>query len=111
MSTDTMSPVVTESGAVFTVEDAAGELVGVNLYQEVQRPRIGPAFTRTPDLTSWQLTWPRAAIDRMEYMLELVAEGGPPRLTPDPSNRLRAPGAFGDKSVVEWPEYRPPSWL
>jgi len=111
MSTDTMSPVVTESGVVFTVEDPQGDLSGVNLYQEVQRPRIGPAFTRTPDLKSWQLAWPRPDADRMEYMLEFVVEGGSPRLMPDPSNRLRAPGPFGDKSVIEWPEYRPPSWL
>jgi enterochelin esterase-like enzyme len=111
MSTDTMSPVVTESGVVFSVEDSAGNLAGVNLYQEIQRPRIGPAFTRTPDLKSWELALPRADVDRMEYLLELVVGGGSPRLTPDPSNRLRAPGPFGDKSVVEWPEYRRPSWL
>ena len=30
---------------------------------------------------------------------------------PDPSNRLRAPGPFSDKSVIEWREYRPPGWL
>ncbi len=29
----------------------------------------------------------------------------------DPQNPLRAPGAFGDKSVVEFPGYRPPAWL
>ena len=106
-----MSPVVTGSGVVFTVADPAAELSGVNLYQEVQRPRIGPAFTRTPDLESWQLAWPRPDVDRMEYMLELVTEGESPRLISDPSNRLRAPGPFGDKSVVEWSEYRAPTWM
>ena len=30
---------------------------------------------------------------------------------PDPANPLRAHGPFGDKSVIEWPEYRAPDWL
>jgi enterochelin esterase family protein len=42
----------------------------------------------------------------MEYLL-----GVDGRFAPDPANRLRAPGPFGDKSVVEWPEYEPPRWL
>lgn len=105
-----MSPIVRESDVVFTVP-AAGDLSGVNLHQEVRRPRNGPAFTRTPDLKSWRLRFPRADVDRMEYLLELVVEEGSPRLTIDPSNRLRAPGPFGDKSVIEWPEYQAPSWL
>ena len=42
----------------------------------------------------------------MEYLLEVDGE-----LLPDPASPLRAPGPFGDKSVVEWPEYRPPDWL
>jgi enterochelin esterase-like enzyme len=42
----------------------------------------------------------------MEYLLEIDGT-----LTPDPSNPLRARGPFGDKSVVEWPEYEPPAWL
>ena len=29
----------------------------------------------------------------------------------DPTNPKRAPGAFGDKSVVEFPDYRAPGWL
>jgi enterochelin esterase family protein len=29
----------------------------------------------------------------------------------DPGNPLRAPGAFGDKSVVEFPDYHAPAWL
>jgi enterochelin esterase family protein len=29
----------------------------------------------------------------------------------DPANPRRAPGPFGEKSVVEFPEYRPPAWL
>jgi enterochelin esterase family protein len=42
----------------------------------------------------------------MVYLLGLDGDFGP-----DPSNPLRAPGPFGDKSVIEWPEYEPPQWL
>jgi enterochelin esterase-like enzyme len=111
MSTVTMAPIVSESDVFFTVEDPAGDLSGVNLYQELQRPRIGPAFTRSSETKSWELRLPRPDVDRMEYMLELAYGDGSRRLTCDPSNPLIAPGPFGDKSVIEWPDYRPPSWL
>ena len=42
----------------------------------------------------------------MEYLLGI--DGA---YVPDPSNRQRARGPFGDKSVIEWPEYEPPAWL
>jgi enterochelin esterase-like enzyme len=42
----------------------------------------------------------------MEYLLNLDGS-----FTPDPSNPKRAGGPFGDKSVVEWPEYAAPAWL
>jgi enterochelin esterase-like enzyme len=106
-----MSPIVSETGVVFTVEDPAGDLSGVNLYQELQRPRLGPAFTRSPETNSWQLRLPRPDVDRMEYMLELAHKDGSRQLTIDSSNPLTAPGPFGDKSVIEWPAYSPPSWL
>ena len=42
----------------------------------------------------------------MEYRIEADGES-----FCDPHNPLRAPGAFGDKSVVEFPGYEPPAWL
>ena len=48
----------------------------------------------------------RPDADRLEYLLGI--DGA---FVPDPANPLRAPGPFGDKSVVEWPEYAPPGWL
>jgi enterochelin esterase family protein len=47
----------------------------------------------------------------MEYQLELVHRDGGREWINDPANPLRAPGPFGEKSVVEFPEYRPPAWL
>lgn len=76
----------------------------MRLYQELERPRLGPAFTR--DEEGWRLRVRRPDADRLEYLLELDGD-----LCPDPENPLRAPGPFGEKSVVEWPEYEPPAWL
>jgi enterochelin esterase family protein len=82
-------------------ERALGE---VELYQELVRPRHGPRFEWRDG--AWRLGFPRPDVDRMEYLL--VVDGS---FAPDPANPLRAPGPFGDKSVIEWPEYRRPEWL
>ena len=59
----------------------------------------------------WTLSLPRPEADRLEYLLELTHRDGRTELVPDPDNPLRAPGPFGEKSVVETPEYAPPAWL
>jgi enterochelin esterase-like enzyme len=76
----------------------------VVLGQEVSRPRTGPPFEWRDG--SWRLTFARPDVDRLEYLLGI--DGA---FAPDPANPLRARGPFGDKSVVEWPEYEPPHWL
>ena len=76
----------------------------VVLGQEVVRPRPGPPFAWADG--AWRLEFARPDVDRMEYLLGV--DGG---FVPDPLNELRAPGPFGDKSVIEWPEYEPPAWL
>ena len=81
----------------------------MRLAQELVRPRVGPEFE--PDGGVWRLRFPRLDVDRMEYMLELTVEDGSPELVPDAANPLRAGGPFGDLSVVQFPEYRPPTWL
>jgi enterochelin esterase-like enzyme len=82
-------------------EHRFGEVV---LGQEVSRPRPGPAFAWSDG--AWRLTFARPEVDRLEYLL-----GVDGAFVPDPANPLRAPGPFGDKSVVEWPEYETPPWL
>jgi enterochelin esterase-like enzyme len=59
----------------------------------------------------WELTLPRPPLARMEYLLELRYPDGTVKVTTDPANPLQAPGAFGPKSVLEFPGYRMPSWL
>ncbi|MBA3349580.1 MAG: esterase family protein [Actinobacteria bacterium] len=47
----------------------------------------------------------------MEYKFNLVHRKGGAESVCDPANPLRAPGPFGDKSVLEFPGYRRPEWL
>ena len=60
----------------------------------------------------WVLRLPRGArLARLEYQLEVVGRDGSKSVVCDPENPERAPGAFGEKSVLLAPGYRPPDWL
>ena len=98
----TGGPEVHADRVVFRLEDRG--FTSVRLQQELARPRSGPAFARADGI--WELEYRRAQVDRMEYRLEADGDS-----FCDPHNPLRAPGAFGEKSVVEFPEYEPPRWL
>jgi enterochelin esterase family protein len=102
MSMTAAGPTVLPDAVEFSLPDDGFETVA--LAQDVRRPRRGLAFERDGDL--WRLRFERPPADRMEYMLQVDGEW-----VPDPTNPLRAPGPFGEKSVVEWPEYEPPAWL
>ena len=88
----------------FRLPDREHRFGGVVLGQEVVRPRPGPPLTWNDG--AWRLRFPRPPVDRLEYLFGIDGN-----FAPDPDNPLRAAGPFGDKSVVEWPEYVPPSWL
>jgi len=70
----------------------------------VSRPRNGPPFDWVDG--AWRLRFARPEVDRLEYLLGI--DGA---FAPDPQNPRRTAGPFGDKSVVEWPEYDAPAWL
>jgi enterochelin esterase-like enzyme len=93
----------------FELPDPDGKLAAVSLYQEVQRPRLGPDFER--ETGTWRLDFPRPDADRLEYLFGLEWQDGHDELICDPTNPLRAPGPFGDKSVIEFDGYEPPVWL
>ena len=59
----------------------------------------------------WRLRWRRPPTLRMEYKFNLLHRDGGAESVCDPANPLRASGAFGDKSVLEFPGYRRPEWL
>jgi enterochelin esterase family protein len=102
--------VVDSGGVTFRYPDPEGHGTRVRLVQEVAWPRSGWWLTQRSSDRVWELHLPRPPVDRMEYQFELVHEDGRSELILDPGNPRTAPGAFGPKSVVEFPEYRPPSW-
>jgi enterochelin esterase-like enzyme len=89
--------------------DPDDRLTGVRL--------VAPRGLRAPTLEfaredgGWQLTIPDPGVERLEYELELEHADGGSETVNDPGTPLRAPGAFGEKSVVELPGYAPPAWL
>lgn len=112
-----MPPIVTEPGPLvtaaaveFRLRDPGGRYRGVRLLQELVRPRNRPQLVRAGG-DWWSVGFPRPAVDRMEYQFEVLHADGRIETICDPGNPRRAPGAFGDKSVVEFPGYGPPAWL
>jgi len=59
----------------------------------------------------WELTLDRPPVARMEYLYELHRQDGSTDVVPDPANPRQAEGAFGPKSVLEFPGYAAPAWL
>ncbi len=57
------------------------------------------------------LTINRPPVARMEYLLELRHRDGGAETVTDPGNPRQVQGAFGPKSVLEFPGYAPPGWL
>jgi enterochelin esterase family protein len=102
-------PLVTDDSVVFRLPDAESALEATQLLPALSLPRTDLDFERTEG--QWQLTLPRPPVRRMEYRFRLRHPGGHVEEICDPANPLRAPGAFGDKSVVEFPGYAPPKWL
>jgi enterochelin esterase-like enzyme len=94
----------------FRFADPTRTLTGVALAHELRQPRRVP-FGRGQRRGTWTLDFRLGDADRMEYLLELTQRDGEKRLAPDPGNPLRAPGPFGEKSVVELPTYIEPGWV
>jgi enterochelin esterase-like enzyme len=102
-------PVATATEVTFRYPDPDARLAGVRLSQQVRIPGDQLDFTRVGD--GWELTVPRPPVWRLEYRLELRHPDGGTEEVCDPANPLRAPGAFGDKSVLEFADYHRPAWL
>lgn len=93
--------------AAFRLPDPDGRLAGVRLVPEIRVS--GQDFTRGE--AGWALVIDRPPVNRMEYRLEFRYPDGGSETVLDPGNPRRAAGAFGEKSVLEFPEYQPPAWL
>jgi enterochelin esterase-like enzyme len=95
--------------AAFRVPDPEDRLAGVRLHQDV--PIAGGQLDFHRDGDGWQLVVTRPPVNRMEYLVELRYRDGHTETVPDPGNPRQVAGAFGPKSVLEFPPYRPPGWL
>ena len=71
-----------------------------------------PPFELALDDGEWRLELEDPPpVERLEYQLEVIHDDGGTEYLLDPGNPLRAPGAFGEKSVLLLPTYAPPAWL
>jgi enterochelin esterase family protein len=92
----------------FELTDRPGRLAAVRLVQEVGL--AGPLeFARSGG--RWQLSVAVPDVLRMEYLFEVEDYHHVRWTITDPANPRRVPGAFGEKSVLEFAGYRPPAWL
>ncbi len=100
---------MSEHTATFQLADPGRLLAGVRLVQEVRIPGDRLGFHRSGD--RWELVIDKPPVNRMEYLLELRYLDGGREIVLDPGNTRRVAGAFGPKSVLEFPGYTPPGWL
>jgi enterochelin esterase-like enzyme len=102
-------PLVERDAIVFRLSDPDEELSGVRLATDHGFPVAADPFVRRDG--AWALRMPAPALDRFEYTLAVQRADGTDEHWSDPANPLRAPGAFGEKSVVQLPGYVEPAWL
>lgn len=105
----------------FRVTDPGDQLAGVRLLPDAPIPAVLTRRTtpRAPadrlefrrEDGQWTLAVQRPPLSRIEYLLELRYPDGTTKVITDPANPLQAAGAFGPKSVLEFPGYRRPTWL
>jgi enterochelin esterase-like enzyme len=91
------------------VADPDRRYTAVRLASDLPLTEAARSFARRDG--EWVLDLHPADVQRLEYQLELVGPGGSVEYALDPGNPHRAPGAFGEKSVLLLPGYREPAWL
>jgi len=98
-----------DDAATFRVADPERALAGVRLLQDL--PIAADRLEFSPVSGGWQLILDRPPVARLEYLLEPRYPGGDAKVVTDPANPRSVSGAFGPKSVLEFPGYAPPAWL
>jgi enterochelin esterase-like enzyme len=93
----------------FRVADPERRYAAVRLCSDLPLSDAERSFVRDGD--AWVLDLEPRRIERLEYHVEVTDRDGATQTGPDPANELRAPGAFGEKSVLLLPGYEPPAWL
>jgi enterochelin esterase-like enzyme len=98
------------SGRVtFRLADPERRYAAVRLCSDLPLSDTERSFARDDD--EWVLELVQPGIERLEYHVEVTDQDGATQTGPDPGNPVRAPGAFGEKSVLLLPGYEPPAWL
>jgi enterochelin esterase family protein len=103
------APLVQRDSITFHLADPDEELARVRLATDRGFPFEAAPFVRGGD--GWTLRMPAPALARFEYALAVQRADGTDEHWTDPANPRRAPGAFGEKSVVALPGYEEPAWL
>ena len=93
----------------FRLADPEGRYAAVRLCSDLPLSDRERSYARDGD--GWVLEIDPPGIARLEYHVEVTDQDGASETGPDPGNPLRAPGAFGEKSVLLLPGYQPPAWL
>lgn len=93
----------------FRLADPEGRYAAVRLCSDLPLSDHERSFARQDG--EWVLEIDPPPVQRLEYHLEVTDADGVSQTGPDPGNPLRAPGAFGEKSVFLLPGYEPPDWL
>ena len=93
----------------FRLADPERRYAAVRLCSDLPLSDRERSYARDGD--EWVLELDPRAIERLEYHVEVIDHDGATQTGPDPGNPLRAPGAFGEKSVLLLPGYQPPAWL
>jgi enterochelin esterase-like enzyme len=81
----------------------------VRLCSDLPLSEAGRSYARHDG--EWRLELASPPIARLEYQLEVVHRDGDTERVCDPGNPHRAPGAFGQKSVLLLRRYAAPRWL
>ena len=93
----------------FRLADPEGRYAAVRLCSDLTLSDRERSYAREGD--GWVLEIDPPGIVRLEYHVEVTDHDGARETGPDPGNPLRAPGAFGEKSVLLLPGYESPAWL
>src|SRR3954466_14851449 len=91
------------------LDDPDHEFQTVRLASDLHLDEAQRTFRRNGN--GWLLEVELPDVLRLEYKLEVTNAEGHSDWILDPDNPKRAPGAFGEKSVLELPGYTPPAWL
>lgn len=94
---------------VLRLADPDARYVAVRLCSDLPLSAGERAYARHDG--EWRLELAAPPVARLEYQLEVVHRGGDSERLCDPANPNRAPGAFGEKSVLLLPGYAAPRWL